>query len=731
MPQDKFKPEGNSIAAQKLLLPKAIEFLVAAELSPFTRLTDILCDSEDNEVIIFETDVEVPQYPVNDIKSKEVIAVKFFNGDSQIPKVYALRKDFPSLPHELMEPQEIPRSLCLYNVQYEEVKLFWTGFVFLERIREWLKLSALGMLHQNDQPLEPLLGVDDGVIMLDIPFSKAEIFIYLSYTDHSNRLMLIGTNKNLLSATKQFGAQLEELCGTPQLHGIIKASPANLLELAMFLKDGGINLFDYLKAKLQEYIHRGQNLNNTLMLYVTLPKLRGSEIRESAVECFVFLTHENIATIGKKINLWADEGADLGLALLVGDQTNETGLAEIQVGILTPVYSFIPTTAARMNNIVEGTTTKMLAVGVGALGSQVLINLVRAAVGVWKAIDIDIFLPHNLSRHSLLGYNVMQPKVIEVAGQANSILPGAVEPIIGDVIKDIERPDIQRAVTEADVILDMSASSAVMRVLCDQKTRKRIVSYFLNPSGNSFIAIAEDTKLEYRATSLEGQFLRMILNTPDLHDHFNQDDQPFRYAPGCRDISIILPQDCIALASAMASKYTKRILQDDNASITVWRTDPETLDIKKFEAEVFRPLHSFKNNWTIFYDDYLIKKIKDLRLSKLPNETGGILIGNYDMQRRVINVLEIISSPVDSYEYPTAYIRGIKNVGEKLKEIKKLTGGGLQYIGEWHTHPKGFDSKMSNDDSILFEWMQANMYKEGLPAMMLIVGENYSFYIDK
>jgi hypothetical protein len=52
----------------------------------------------------------------------------------------------------------------------------------------------------------------------------------------------------------------------------------------------------------------------------------------------------------------------------------------------------------------------------------------------------------------------------------------------------------------------------------------------------------------------------------------------------------------------------------------------------------------------------------------------------------------------------------------------------LQYIGEWHTHPKGYAPDMSGDDKILFSWMIENMNKEGLPALMLIVGEGHSFY---
>jgi len=719
--------DGEKLQLENITIPKAFEFLQAIFQSPFAKVIDILKDENSNEIVIADLEIQVPQFPVYDIKSKEVVAVSFFKDDKNMPKVNTLRHDFPSLPHQYLEEKEKPRSLCLYNLPYDEVKLFWTGFIFLERIREWLKLSALGILHQDDQPLEPLLALDNGIILLDIPFQSNEVSIYLRHEDRNKRVYLVATEKDLPLKGNRFPAILEHLCGTPKVHGIIKRSPGNLLALAIFLEEGGIDLFEYLRNKLLEYKAAKSDLKNRLLLFIELPKLRYQNSEEVSVERFAFLTHDTLETIGKNLNLWSDEVTSLGLGLVIGEKPNKNLLEKVPIAILRTVTPFHSDFAKFMNGIKEIKENKLLAVGAGALGSQLLNNLIRCGIGKWKVIDSDILLPHNLARHSLLGFDILKPKVNGVAFHANTILPGSVTPIVGDIIEDFNRPDIQEAIKESAIILDTSASSAVMRTLSEFKERNKIISCFLNPSGDSFIIIAEDSKLECSSMFLEGLYLRLILNETELHDHFDQDSQPFRYANGCRDVSVVLAQDSIALAAAIGSKFIKQIFENSEPAVIVWKIEKE-LKIKRFNAEIYKPQYFNNKKWTVVYDEYLINKINTIRKLKLPNETGGILIGNYDMQRKVINVLELVPSPEDSYEYPTAYIRGIKDVGEQLNKIKKITAGGLQYIGEWHTHPTGYTPNMSSDDKILFSWMIENMNKEGLPALMLIVGEGFSFY---
>ena len=72
---------------------------------------------------MLEVDVEVPQYPAYDIRHRERIAVAFSVNDQTQPEVLALRRDFPLVPHINLGVTELPRSLCLYDRPYHEIKI--------------------------------------------------------------------------------------------------------------------------------------------------------------------------------------------------------------------------------------------------------------------------------------------------------------------------------------------------------------------------------------------------------------------------------------------------------------------------------------------------------------------------------------------------------------------------------------------------------------------------------
>src|SRR5690606_38488746 len=136
---------------------------------------------------------EVPQNPVNDIRMVERLAVHFDSRDQTAPWVYALRKDFPQVVHQNVMPFDLPRCLCLFQTGYEEIKLTWTGVSFLERIRQWLSLTAEGKLHQDDQPLEPFIIASGGSLV--IPESLGKNKALFLYELQAQPRSLIGLNR--------------------------------------------------------------------------------------------------------------------------------------------------------------------------------------------------------------------------------------------------------------------------------------------------------------------------------------------------------------------------------------------------------------------------------------------------------------------------------------------------------------------------------------------------------
>jgi hypothetical protein len=212
----------------------------------------------------------------------------------------------------------------------------------------------------------------------------------------------------------------------------------------------------------------------------------------------------------------------------------------------------------------------------------------------------------------------------------------------------------------------------------------------------------------------------------------SQGSETVRYSNSCRDISSKIPNDQITLLASVATNRIRKISTSHEPSIGLWRINESDFSIDNFNIPVTGVDVIESNGWKIIVDHDLIELLTNARLQKLPNETGGILIGGYDMQRKIIYIMDSILSPKDSHEYPTAYIRGIEGVEEKLNHIGQVTNGQLKYVGEWHSHPTGARLDRSEDDSRLFGWLKDEMEQLDLPPLMIIMGadRSYNLYIE-
>ena len=113
------------------------------------------------------------------------------------------------------------------------------------------------------------------------------------------------------------------------------------------------------------------------------------------------------------------------------------------------------------------------------------------------------------------------------------------------------------------------------------------------------------------------------------------------------------------------------------------------------------------------------------------NETGGVLIGAYDISRKRIYVVSQVRAPEDSISSPTSFIRGCVNLPERLKYIYETTLDNLTYIGEWHSHPSA-NTQRSKDDVKLHKAIVDYNRENCLPGCMMILGTNrFSIYIDE
>ena len=135
------------------------------------------------------------------------------------------------------------------------------------------------------------------------------------------------------------------------------------------------------------------------------------------------------------------------------------------------------------------------------------------------------------------------------------------------------------------------------------------------------------------------------------------------------------------------------------------------------DVPVHRVHRAVMGDWTLIMDDWLFQELSELRAAKLPNETGGVLVGSYDLPSKTVYVVDTIISPPDSEEWPTLYIRGSDGLQAQVSGLTEMTAGQLEYLGEWHSHPDRCSCMPSDDDFKVFSWITDRMSAAGLPAV--------------
>lgn len=290
--------------------------------------------------------------------------------------------------------------------------------------------------------------------------------------------------------------------------------------------------------------------------------------------------------------------------------------------------------------------------------------------------------------------------------------------------------ELNKAYQEADLIIDMSASTAVAKHLTvNVASDARRISIFLNPSGTDLVILAEDAERKISMQHIEAQYYREIASQPYLENHLLTDKKIIRYALSCNDLTNQIPHDFVSLQSSIASRILKSIIQKNEAFLGIWQIDSESLNVSSFKQipEGFirvEPSELYKSKeWQIFKYPSLRDKIFNLRKEKLPNETGGIFIGLYDFEKKNIYVVDTISSPSDSVENHKSYTRGNNQLSWQIEQVSKKTLELIEYVGEWHSHPNNCEVEPSNEDEILFDFLSRQMRNNSLPTLMAIVGD--------
>jgi hypothetical protein len=729
MPFDLGRLFGPVVESERLesRVAKALAGFSASGRNPFVHFLESRRHEDRRETVILDFEIEVAQRTVRPVHPMETIAVTAGPEDVDFPAVVSLREDFPSVPHLNIRELGSPKSLCLYAESYPQVKIHWTAPKFIERIRYWLAKTAENQLHPDDQPLEPLLAIPFGTLVvpetvrIESNDDSDPYFIWATDPDAQGAVWVAFRAPAEAPKQKLPTHVLATFTCPVQNHGVITANPRTLEQLSQFLAAAGFDLLANLRTRFNIWRTKGlfkSLAESTPFLVINLPKSRTEGGEVETIEQVAFWCSHPLRELEGILENLSISRTYQGI-LELPEAVREAGKVPLMPLAVTSQFS---TEIAAHINGMPTEVRHFCLFGAGALGSQLMNNLSRAGFGRWTIVDKDKLLPHNLARHALTMDFIGQHKAHALCSVINHLLQEKVTRSLDvDILKPGDREsDLIVAVNNSFAIVDCTASVPVARRLAAELGHKRTASLFLNPRGTALILLAEDQARSCRIDWLEMQYYREISRNKSLSEHLRT-DSPARYSNACRSVTSRISQDAVALFASIGSRELRNVLATSEAMIQIWELDA----VKQVSYRQLIPEPALRHElgqWSICTDRVFLNRAIMYRAEKLPNETGGVLVGSYDFERQIIYLVDALPAPPDSEEWPTSYVRGSKDLTSRLKAISQQTLDNLEYVGEWHSHPDGCTVDLSEVDKQAVKEIHAEMYPDGLPTLMLIIG---------
>lgn len=726
---------GPVVTPAKIAAPAAramVDFLAAHD-DVGVQLVEVR-QSGDRTWIAVNVDVDVGQAPKVDIRASEPIMIGFKPANDAWPEVVSLRADFPfPLPHLFVRPADEPVGLCLSEANWVDVRRRWTPMMQCRLLRTWLIDTARGALHREEQPLEPFL--PGSAIKLIVPHdlfaetgpAMEALYGYGVGEPGQPGLVIRFVRKAPdglpLPSVPRFVAA--GFAPPARTHGIIQTVPRTIEELVNLLQAQDFDFAAALDTTVRAWLARKDIHGASPVLFVRADMTRAPEQDAERSDLWAFLVDGTVVDLAVSLDLWSTAGS--GGPVLAGLRKATGRGADTTVAMTNPSFELSSQTAAACHGYDAPIGAKILAVGAGALGSQVIANLARMGETISGIADNDRLMPHNLARHaawdsSLLGW----PKAEAMALMVNRLRPDqngataffidAVEP------KGEATAKYRQALQSADVVLDLAASVPVSRQLAAEAAEGRRVSAFLSPNGRDLVILAEDRARSVRLDHLELNYYASIVNDLELADHLRLPGAQ-RYARSCRDVSAMLPQTALGAHAATAAESIRSILSGDSAAAVMWRLNLDQMTTCRIPLDARAMTSLTIGKWTVLISATLFEALRTARAQKLPRETGGVLLGDFDIERRQIYLGTALPSPRDSEETATSYVRGSFGLQDAVDEARRKTLDMLQYVGEWHSHPDGAGVDPSEHDKALYAHLAREMEIEGYPPIMVIVSE--------
>ncbi len=678
-----------------------------------------------SDFVDLELEIDLAQDRAVPILHREPVRIVFASPDDLVaPRVLSLRGDFPSGEvHTNLDHEIDGLCLCIWEEGWHDLSRNLTGQALVERIRWWFAGMADGSLHAEDQVLEPLIATTSDTIVFP-PGNLTGPWFIDKALERKGQVTLIMSRERKDTEDTSFDVFQQEL--PSQVHGALGNRPYDmgaLVELAARLQ---FDLMAELRAWLVEPARLAAASERRALFLLVVPKRRTDAGEVESYEAWVYTPSETLAELGEKLGVTSSyqDGGKLTTGVILPGTVEPIDPKAIRLFSWRIVQRLDRAMARQFAGSTRAADAKLVAVGAGAIGSNVIVNATHAGMGTWTIIDDDIVLPHNTVRQTQTNGAVGHPKAQVLAFEVDAVLAeGGNDLIMADVLSvNAETGRMAAAMHDADLVVDFSASPAVVGHLSDQDLG-RAASFFFGPDGSDLVAMDEGNGRVVLLDEIEAQYFLAVAACPALEGHLaGARTDRIRYANACQDLSRPLPPWQVQMLSGLAVGRLQSFLEDAAPSAWVWRLDPDTGSVLPIRLEVQPTFRFSSDTLRVSVSASVIAGMRTFRQNAAPNETGGILIGTFDLVRNVLHVVAALPAPPDSKQAPTYFVRGAKDLRPLVDDLAKATAGRLQYVGEWHSHPDGAAARPSDDDEGVFAYLHKQLAPPGAPYAMLICG---------
>jgi integrative and conjugative element protein (TIGR02256 family) len=656
-----------------------------------------------------------------------------------MPEVRALRRDFPVLLHENHAAPGEPTWLCLYFEPWPAIRRTWTPQRFLARVQWWLSESANGTLHPADQPPEQLYFESLITLVLPSDFEQhiaskdQALALELRSSREESRWVLNAVFTPLAEYKKReathYACVVLTLPAIP--HGPIEHFPNTLGDVHDQLAKREAPIAEALFTEIQR-IAEGIGLPTVagqktfLVLNIPIFNPAGGAQR---LERRGFIINTALGELGVMAGVLMQMKGKYVKAVTLGGLQLLPDWRKAKVAPLEIVEAFTDG-QARLYSGVKNLGPEGVLAGVGALGSALADIWAREGWGRWTYIDPEPLLPHNLARHRGYEHQVGMSKVDVVRQLEAAVYPRhEVRLALRVAANEFEAPELNESLRKAELIVDTTTTIEVPRDLALRNDIPRCLSAFLTPSGSDSILLLEDDARTMRLDVLEAQYYRLVINASWGEKHLEGHQGALRVGAGCRDVTNVISGELVLLHAALLARQIRLRSASPEALIQVWRCNTDTGAVDTTAFGVTPPIFSYLDNLQLVWDVGLRTKIRTMRQEGLPGETGGVLLGYFDLKNSRVYVVDALPAPPDSYRSKSEFARGVEGLEVKVQAAKSRTGNIVDYIGEWHSHPRGVRAIPSGLDIRLLVHLAVMLRQDGLPALMLIVGDSEEQWI--